>query len=73
MAGKNKGRSLKARGETSLNKYRGSGFEDGFADPPVTPMEYATERQIYDPYVCCCIAELLRKSWLTSKQGASFP
>lgn len=51
MAGKNKSRSLKARGETSLNKYRGSGFEDGFADPPITPMEHAAERQIYDPYV----------------------
>lgn len=59
MAGKNKSRSLKARGETSLNKYRGSGFEDGFADPPVTPMEHAAERQIYDPYVSFCVAELL--------------
>lgn len=45
MGGKN--RSLKARGETGLNN--GSGFEDGFADPPVTPMEHAAERQIYDP------------------------
>lgn len=56
MAGKNKGRSLKARGETSLNKYRGSGFEDGFADPPVTLVEYAAERQIYNPYVPLCVS-----------------
>lgn len=73
MAGKNKSRSLKARGETSLNKYRGSGFEDGFADPPVTPMEHTAERQIYDPYVSFRVAELLRERWLTSSQGASIP
>lgn len=73
MAGKNKSRSLKARGETSLNRYRGSGFEDGFADPPITPMEHAAERQIYDPYVPRCVSELLSKRWLTSKQEAFFP
>lgn len=73
MAGKNKSRSLKARGETSLNKYRGSGFEDGFADPPITPMEHAAERQIYDPYVPRCVSELLSKHWLTSGQEAFFP
>lgn len=49
MGGKNRNKSLKARGETGLNKNRGSGFEDGFADPPVTPMEHAAEREIYDP------------------------
>lgn len=64
MAGKNKSKSLKARGETSLNKYRGSGFEDGFADPPITPMEHAAERQIYDPYVPRCVSEMLSKRWL---------
>lgn len=73
MAGKKKGRSLEARGETSLNKYRGSGFEDGYADPPVTPMEHAAERQIYDPYVSFRVADLLIERWLTSTQGASFP
>lgn len=39
--------SAKSKGK---GKTRPSGFEDGFADPPVTPTEYAAERQIYDPY-----------------------
>lgn len=73
MAGKNKSRSLKARGETSLNRYRGSGFEDGFADPPITPMEHAAERQIYDPYVSRYVSLLLSKRWLISRQEAFFP
>ncbi|ROW16855.1 hypothetical protein VPNG_01526 [Cytospora leucostoma] len=41
-------RSKAARGETSLNKSRGSGFEDGYADPPLTPAEHATEAKLYD-------------------------
>lgn len=61
-------RSKAARGETSLTKSRGSGFEgtfsnvlsfrrlwlidnfpaDGYADPPLTPAEHATEAKLYD-------------------------
>ncbi|KAJ9138458.1 Argonaute-binding protein 1 [Pleurostoma richardsiae] len=38
------------RGETALNKYRGTGFEEYFADPPMTPAEYQEEKyNIYDP------------------------
>ncbi|ROW04456.1 hypothetical protein VMCG_04956 [Cytospora schulzeri] len=42
-------RSQAARGETGLPKSRGSGFEDGYADPPMTPEEHATETKLYDP------------------------
>ncbi|KUI57491.1 Argonaute-binding protein 1 [Cytospora mali] len=41
-------KSLAARGETSLHKWRGSGFEEGYADPPMTPAESATEAKLYD-------------------------
>ncbi|KAI3395118.1 hypothetical protein diail_1733 [Diaporthe ilicicola] len=71
-------KSLKARGETSLNKYRGSGFEEGFADPPVTPAEYATERQIYDPNrsfpdrIEECIQRYMARRRLTSERRVFF-
>lgn len=41
-------KSQAARGETGLHKYRGSGFEDGYADPPMTPAEHETETKLYD-------------------------
>ncbi|KAI6370579.1 hypothetical protein MCOR25_004122 [Pyricularia grisea] len=37
------------RGPTALNKIRGTGFEDGFADPPMTVEEFEEEKRIYDP------------------------
>ncbi|KAJ0114714.1 hypothetical protein J7T55_004958 [Diaporthe amygdali] len=69
MAGK---KSVKARGETSLNRYRGSGFEDGFADPPVTPEEHATEKQLYDPRIEECIQRYMSRRRLTSDRKALF-
>ncbi|CAN8102758.1 unnamed protein product [Discula destructiva] len=39
-----------ARGDTALPKNRGTGFEDGYADPPVTPSQHAEEMQLYDQF-----------------------
>ncbi|KAL8391880.1 hypothetical protein RB599_004698 [Gaeumannomyces hyphopodioides] len=41
------GKSSKA--PTALNKIRGTGFEENFADPPMTPAEYQEEQILYDP------------------------
>ncbi|KAL7925656.1 Argonaute siRNA chaperone complex subunit Arb1 domain-containing protein [Trichoderma austrokoningii] len=47
---KNKSKALAARGPTALPKNRGNGFEEYFADPPMTPAEAMQERQeIYHP------------------------
>ncbi|TLS26817.1 hypothetical protein PpBr36_05035 [Pyricularia pennisetigena] len=47
---KNRNRkSTSQRGPTALNKIRGTGFEDGFADPPMTIEEFEEEKRIYDP------------------------
>ncbi|POR39556.1 Argonaute-binding protein 1 [Tolypocladium paradoxum] len=38
-------KSTAKRGPTALPKNRGTGFEEYFADPPMTPQEYAEERE----------------------------
>ncbi|KAK1996043.1 hypothetical protein LX36DRAFT_658973 [Colletotrichum falcatum] len=49
MAGK-KVKSTADRGPTALHKYRGTGFEEFYADPPMTPAEAQEEREnIYHP------------------------
>ncbi|KAF4339840.1 Argonaute-binding 1 [Fusarium beomiforme] len=46
---KNKNKNLK-RGPTALAKNRGSGFEEYYADPPMTPTEAKEEKnEIYSP------------------------
>ncbi|OHE92597.1 argonaute siRNA chaperone complex subunit Arb1 [Colletotrichum orchidophilum] len=48
MAGKKA--STAARGPTAMHKYRGTGFEEFYADPPMTPAEAQDEREnIYSP------------------------
>ncbi|KND87209.1 Argonaute-binding protein 1 [Tolypocladium ophioglossoides CBS 100239] len=43
-------KSTAQRGPTALPKNRGTGFEEYFADPPMTPQEYAEEQdEIYAP------------------------
>ncbi|TLD09443.1 hypothetical protein PspLS_12003 [Pyricularia sp. CBS 133598] len=44
-----KRKNASQRGPTALNKIRGTGFEDGFADPPMTVEEFEEEKRIYDP------------------------
>ncbi|KAL0930390.1 argonaute sirna chaperone complex subunit arb1 [Colletotrichum truncatum] len=40
------------RGPTALPKYRGTGFEEYYADPPMTPAEAKDEREnIYNPTI----------------------
>ncbi|KAL7800252.1 Argonaute siRNA chaperone complex subunit Arb1 domain-containing protein [Trichoderma ceciliae] len=47
---KRKNKSLASRGPTALPKNRGNGFEEYFADPPMTPEEAMQEKQeIYSP------------------------
>ncbi|KAK1580174.1 argonaute siRNA chaperone complex subunit Arb1 [Colletotrichum navitas] len=49
MAGKKK-KSTVDRGPTALHKYCGTGFEEFYADPPMTPAEAQEEREnIYHP------------------------
>ncbi|POS78713.1 hypothetical protein DHEL01_v202897 [Diaporthe helianthi] len=54
------------------SKTRASGFEDGFADPPVTPMEYAAERKIYDPRIEECIQRYMSRRRLTNERRTLF-
>ncbi|KAG8167786.1 hypothetical protein KVR01_003475 [Diaporthe batatas] len=70
---------MSAKGKSkSKGKSRPSGFEDGFADPPVTPMEYAAERQIYDPArpfpdrIEECIQRYMSRRRLTNDRRALF-
>ncbi|KAK4069574.1 uncharacterized protein Triagg1_6998 [Trichoderma aggressivum f. europaeum] len=52
---KNK-KSTSGRGPTALPKNRGNGFEEYFADPPMTPDEAMEEKQeIYSPRIQSCI------------------
>ncbi|KAK5991413.1 Argonaute-binding 1-like protein [Cladobotryum mycophilum] len=45
---KRRGKSAAQRGPTALPKNRGTGFEEYFADPPMTPQEAMTEKsEIY--------------------------
>ncbi|KAF3767160.1 hypothetical protein M406DRAFT_328256 [Cryphonectria parasitica EP155] len=64
------------RGETALVKNRGSGFEDGFADPPMTPAEYAIEKEIYDPpfheRIEECIQRFVARRRLTQDRNVLF-
>ncbi|KAL8349204.1 hypothetical protein RB601_001989 [Gaeumannomyces tritici] len=46
---KKKPRNRNSRAPTALNKFRGTGFEENFADPPMTPAEYQEELILYDP------------------------
>ena len=47
---KRKPKTLSNRGPTALPKNRGSGFEEYFADPPLTPVEATEEKnEIYSP------------------------
>ncbi|KAL6901406.1 Argonaute siRNA chaperone complex subunit Arb1 domain-containing protein [Trichoderma evansii] len=47
---KNKNKGFMVRGPTALPKNRGNGFEEYFADPPMTPEEARQEKQeIYHP------------------------
>ncbi|PHH63631.1 hypothetical protein CDD81_5612 [Ophiocordyceps australis] len=49
---KKSGKSTASRGPTALPKNRGTGFEEYFADPPLTPHEAAEEKEsIYTPTV----------------------
>ncbi|OLN95720.1 Argonaute-binding protein 1 [Colletotrichum chlorophyti] len=44
------------RGPTALKKYRGTGFEEFYADPPMTPAEAREEREnLYHPRIESCI------------------
>ncbi|GKT45257.1 argonaute-binding protein 1 [Colletotrichum spaethianum] len=55
MANKKK-KSTVDRGSTALHKYRGTGFEEFYADPPMTPAEAHEEREnIYHPRIETCI------------------
>ncbi|KAJ4415778.1 hypothetical protein N0V82_007140 [Gnomoniopsis sp. IMI 355080] len=60
------------RGETSLPKNRGTGFEDGFADPPVTPDEHANELKIYDPRIEECIQRYTARRRMSSDRAQLF-
>ncbi|KAL2760313.1 hypothetical protein ACRALDRAFT_1091071 [Sodiomyces alcalophilus JCM 7366] len=44
-------KQVPARGPLSLPRDRGTGFELYYADPPMTPEEAETEREIYSPYI----------------------
>ncbi|UKZ72151.1 uncharacterized protein TrAtP1_013089 [Trichoderma atroviride] len=47
---KNKSKGTAARGPTALPRNRGNGFEEYYADPPMTPAEAVEEKQeIYHP------------------------
>ncbi|CAM1503280.1 Fc.00g080560.m01.CDS01 [Cosmosporella sp. VM-42] len=47
---KRKGKTAAARGPTAMSKNRGNGFEEYFADPPITPNEAMEEKnEIYSP------------------------
>ncbi|KAH8122178.1 Argonaute siRNA chaperone complex subunit Arb1-domain-containing protein [Trichoderma asperelloides] len=47
---KNRSKGIMARGPTALPKNRGNGFEEYFADPPMTPEEAMQEKQeMYHP------------------------
>ncbi|EWG46214.1 hypothetical protein FVEG_06771 [Fusarium verticillioides 7600] len=47
---KKRPKTLVSRGPTALPKNRGSGFEEYFADPPLTPVEATEEKnEIYSP------------------------
>ncbi|KAB5539495.1 Argonaute siRNA chaperone complex subunit Arb1-domain-containing protein [Coniochaeta sp. 2T2.1] len=47
---KRKKKGFQARGPTALVKNRGTGFEEGFCDPPMTPAEAEEEKNdIYSP------------------------
>ncbi|KAH6894561.1 Argonaute complex, subunit Arb1 [Thelonectria olida] len=49
-------RTVASRGETALPKNRGNGFEEYFADPPMTPEEARQEKaEIYSPRMQSCI------------------
>ncbi|EHK20818.1 uncharacterized protein TRIVIDRAFT_50337 [Trichoderma virens Gv29-8] len=53
---KRKSKTTASRGPTALPKYRGNGFEEYFADPPMTPQEAMEEKQeIYSPRMQSCI------------------
>ncbi|KAJ0164080.1 Argonaute-binding protein 1 [Colletotrichum tanaceti] len=50
MANGKKKKSTADRGPTALHKYRGTGFEEFYADPPMTPAEAQEEREnLYHP------------------------
>ncbi|KZL84123.1 argonaute sirna chaperone complex subunit arb1 [Colletotrichum incanum] len=56
MANKKKKKSVVNRGPTALHRYRGTGFEEFYADPPMTPAEAREEREnIYHPRIETCI------------------
>lgn len=47
---KNRKRTVAARGPTAMSASRGTGFEEYYADPPITPAEAQEERvDIYAP------------------------
>uniref|UniRef100_L7ITA2 Argonaute siRNA chaperone complex subunit Arb1 n=1 Tax=Pyricularia oryzae (strain P131) TaxID=1143193 RepID=L7ITA2_PYRO1 len=60
------------RGPTALNKIRGTGFEDGYADPPMTVEEFEEEKRIYDPRIEECIQRYRGRRRLDSTRDLMF-
>ncbi|KAG6006703.1 hypothetical protein E4U21_006778 [Claviceps maximensis] len=66
-------KSIASRGPCALPRNRGTGFEDFFADPPLTPDEAAEERlEIYAPRIQSCIQRFRSRRRLQGDQPLYF-
>ncbi|KAH7324693.1 Argonaute siRNA chaperone complex subunit Arb1-domain-containing protein [Stachybotrys elegans] len=63
-----KGKSAAKRGPTALPKGRGTGFEEYFADPPMTPQESMEEKmEVYSSRIQACIQRFRSRRRLTGR------
>ncbi|KAG5976919.1 hypothetical protein E4U55_007163 [Claviceps digitariae] len=70
---KGRGKSVASRGPCALPRSRGTGFEEFFADPPLTPDEAAEERlEIYAPRIQSCIQRFRSRRRLQGEQTLYF-
>ncbi|KAG5922729.1 hypothetical protein E4U42_005370 [Claviceps africana] len=66
-------KSMASRGPCALPRNRGTGFEEFFADPPLTPDEAAEERlEIYAPRIQSCIQRFRSRRRLQGHQTLYF-
>ncbi|KAG6016570.1 hypothetical protein E4U43_003507 [Claviceps pusilla] len=66
-------KSIASRGPCALPRNRGTGFEEYFADPPLTPDEAAEERlEIYAPRIQSCIQRFRSRRRLQGDQPLYF-
>ncbi|KAJ6444968.1 argonaute complex, subunit Arb1 [Purpureocillium lavendulum] len=67
------GKSTAKRGPTALHKDRGTGFEEYYADPPMTPQEHADEQtEVYSSRIQSCIQRFRARRRLQTEHALFF-